>query len=57
MTAHRRMTNLILTHMAEAWGVKTPGHAKRVLLQVSEISWYENSITFSCVKVKIHAFL
>ncbi|XP_045191184.2 PC-esterase domain-containing protein 1A-like [Mercenaria mercenaria] len=33
MTAHRRMTNLILTHMAEAWGVKSPENAKKVLLK------------------------
>ncbi|XP_060555071.1 PC-esterase domain-containing protein 1A-like [Ruditapes philippinarum] len=42
MTAHRRMTNLILTHMAEAWGVKTPGHAKRVLLQRQPLKKTDN---------------
>ncbi|KAH3855758.1 hypothetical protein DPMN_098327, partial [Dreissena polymorpha] len=31
MTAHRRMTNLILTHIAQAWDVKQPNHAHTVL--------------------------
>ncbi|WAR21999.1 PED1A-like protein, partial [Mya arenaria] len=31
MTAHRRMTNLILSHVAQAWGRKPPENASRVL--------------------------
>ncbi|KAL4232239.1 PC-esterase domain-containing protein [Mactra antiquata] len=32
MTAHRRITNLILTHITEAWSVKQPNNAGKTLL-------------------------
>ena len=28
MTGHRRITNLVLTHIAQTWGIKLPKHIK-----------------------------
>ena len=40
MTAHRRMTNLILSHVALAWKTKPPRHARNVLLMVCTVELY-----------------
>lgn len=37
MTAHRRITNLILTHIAQAWDVKPPEHARKLLHVVCRV--------------------
>lgn len=42
MTAHRRITNLILTHVAEAWGYKPPEHARKVLLKEQKLKETSN---------------
>ncbi|XP_013412949.1 PC-esterase domain-containing protein 1A [Lingula anatina] len=35
MTAHRRITNLLLTHISEAWGVELPGRVQKLKLEAA----------------------